>query len=27
LSMGKGAGLMGILTLVRGEAKRRMQRN
>jgi len=27
LSMGKGAGLMGILTLVRGEAKRRMQQN
>jgi cysteine desulfuration protein SufE len=27
LSMGKGAGLMGILTLVRGEAKRRMQHN
>ena len=27
LSMGKGAGLMGILTLVRGEAKRRMQKN
>jgi len=27
LSMGKGAGLMGILTLVRAEAKRRLQRN
>lgn len=27
LSMGKGAGLMGILTLVRAEARRRVQRN
>ncbi len=27
LSMGKGAGLMGILRLVRSEAKRRMQKN
>lgn len=27
LSMGKGAGLMGILTLVRAEARRRIQRN
>lgn len=27
LSMGKGAGLMGILALVRAEAKRRMSRN
>jgi cysteine desulfuration protein SufE len=27
ISMGKGAGLMGILALVRGEAKRRLQRN
>lgn len=26
LSMGKGAGLMGILTLVRAEAKRRLQK-
>jgi len=27
LSMGKGAGLMGILSLVRAEARRRMQKN
>ncbi len=27
LSMGKGAGLMGILTLVRAEARRRLQAN
>lgn len=27
LSMGKGAGLMGILSLVRAEAKRRVQQN
>src|SRR5215203_3248704 len=27
LSMGKGAGLMGILALVRAEAKRRLQQN
>ncbi len=27
LSMGKGAGLMGILALVRAEARRRLQRN
>lgn len=27
LSMGKGAGLMGILALVRTEARRRLQRN
>ncbi len=27
LSMGKGAGLMGILSLVRAEAKRRLQKN
>lgn len=27
LSMGKGAGLMGILTLVRSEAKRRLSKN
>ncbi len=27
LSMGKGAGLMGILSLVRAEAKRRLQQN
>lgn len=27
LSMGKGAGLMGILSLIRAEAKRRLNRN